>query len=1108
MATISATIRINDAFSGPLNKLKSGLESAQGGFNKLKNKLSGNGGTFGGATKGADGLFKSMLGANIASSMVSKGFDAIKTGATSMIGELNEASISWQTFDGNMKQLGKSPAQIQAAKSQMQKFAQQTIYSASDMSSTYAQLAAVGTKNTAQLVKGLGGLAASADDPKQAMKTLSEQATQMAAKPKVQWQDFKLMLEQAPGGIAAVAKSMGTSTRGLIKDVQAGTVSTDKFLAAIAKTGTNANFSKMATEYKTVGQAMDGLKETLANKLQPAFDSVGKVGIKAIESITDKLDGIDGKQLGQKITAGIQVAQNAINNFKESFANGMAGTLKLQSITNMFSAVRGAIRNVKSALSGMGGDLAHQLGSLAGKGLTGAANAITDIANAIKRLRPEQIQSIAKAITIVAGSALALKSVTGVFNGMTKSIAPLFGMLEKFAGFGVSATNGISEMFTGVGTAVSKINELKNAMQSLKEMRQVSNLAEGTGALSGLSNTLSGITTKIAGIGTALTSAFSPVTLIIVAIGAVIAGAVAAWTTNFMNFRSVVSGVFSNLGNIFAPFVNSIRMLGQALTPVMPLIRGLGQAFMLISVGTLMGIALAIGVVVDALTAIISIGAGVVNAVKAIAQGFHALGDAMSGNFSGATRDIEDAKNAIDDMKNSFGNVGNAIGNGATANLVKQFSLLGSTAKKTASEVNGTKISPQVDVSSANRQLASLSNKKIPAPKVETPKLNFTNPFQSLITTAKSTKLPAPTIETPKVQGGANISQSITKSMPKTLPGPTIQTPKVEGGTNIGQSITKSMPKNIPAPKVEAPKVPTPKMPGTLKQIPAPKVGTPHVPTPKMPHLGTIPAPKVGTPHVPTPALPHLGTIPAPKVGMPHVPVPPLPHLGTIPAPHVARPSMAGVVSAVSAGMARAAAAARAGGAALSSAVRGAVNQAVAAGRAGAGAMYGVGVQIGAGLANGIRSQIGAVAAAANALIAQAERASRAAAKVHSPSRVWFGIGDFIGQGLALGINSTAGEVAQASASIINQASDITPTINAPNVGYNSSMGYGVGGIGPNTYGTTNNYQQSTNAPSRVVNINSGAITVNSTGDAKTDVDAILTELEQRILNAGDKSLY
>ena len=277
MATISATIRINDAFSGPLNKLKSGLESVQSGFNKLKNKLSGNGGVFNDGTKSANGLFKSMLGADLASSAISKSFDVLKTGAVAMAGELNEASIAWQTFDGNMKQLGKSPAQIQAAKSQMQKFAQQTIYSASDMSSTYAQLAAVGTKNTAQLVKGFGGLAASADDPKQAMKTLSEQATQMAAKPKVQWQDFKLMLEQAPGGIAAVAKSMGTSTRGLIKEVQAGTVSTDKFLAAIAKTGTNANFSRMATQYKTIGQAMDGMKETLANKLQPAFDKVSKI---------------------------------------------------------------------------------------------------------------------------------------------------------------------------------------------------------------------------------------------------------------------------------------------------------------------------------------------------------------------------------------------------------------------------------------------------------------------------------------------------------------------------------------------------------------------------------------------------------------------------------------------------------------------------------------------------------------------------------------------------------------------------------------------------------------------------------------------------------------
>ncbi|MDK6286117.1 hypothetical protein QP092_26990, partial [Klebsiella pneumoniae] len=76
------------------------------------------------------------------------------------------------------------------------------------MATTYSQLAAVGTKNTDILVKGFGGLAAASADPAQAMKSLSQQATQMAAKPKVQWQDFQIMLEQSPAGMAAVSRKM------------------------------------------------------------------------------------------------------------------------------------------------------------------------------------------------------------------------------------------------------------------------------------------------------------------------------------------------------------------------------------------------------------------------------------------------------------------------------------------------------------------------------------------------------------------------------------------------------------------------------------------------------------------------------------------------------------------------------------------------------------------------------------------------------------------------------------------------------------------------------------------------------------------------------------
>ena len=337
MPEISATIRVVDAFSNPLDKLANGLSRAQSGFSRLKGALGGN--MFGRAEKSSSGLFKSMTGGVVVGNMISKGMGLAGSGIRSMLGELNEASTSWQTFDGNMHQLGASDTQIAKAKAEMQQFAQQTIYSASDMSSTYAQLAAVGTKNTAQLVKGFGGLASAADNPQQAMKTLSEQATQMAAKPKVQWQDFKLMLEQTPAGISAVAKTMGESTTQLIQDIQDGKVKTQDFLNAVAKTGTNANFSRMATQYKTVGQAMDGLKETLANKLQPAFDKVGKVGIDWVSQLTDRLDKLDLNDVGDKI----------------------AGALGKIDISKVFDGISKSFSNIMLLLSSLGKNLGQSL---------------------------------------------------------------------------------------------------------------------------------------------------------------------------------------------------------------------------------------------------------------------------------------------------------------------------------------------------------------------------------------------------------------------------------------------------------------------------------------------------------------------------------------------------------------------------------------------------------------------------------------------------------------------------------------------------------------------------------------------------------------------------
>ncbi len=493
MAEISATIKINDAFSAPLSKLAAGLSKGQSGFSKLKSALSGD--AFQGASKSSNSMFKSMTGGVVVGNLISKGMGLARSGISSMLGELNEASTSWQTFEGNMHQIGASNTQIARAKSDMQKFAQQTIYSASDMSSTYAQLAAVGTKNTAKLVKGFGGLAAASDNPQQAMKTLSEQATQMAAKPKVQWQDFKLMLEQTPAGISAVAKTMGKSTTELIKNIQDGSVKTQDFLNAVAKTGTNANFSKMATQYKTVGQAMDGLKETLANKLQPQFDKVSQVGIKAVSGITDKLANLNWDGLGNGILSAINKVQpilaNLGNGFKQMF-DGFNSSGAGKSIVDMFDSIADAGKKSTATLSkGKGGtSFFKQLGQLGGGALSSVAQAISGVADAVGKMDPSSLMALARAFIVLKGGlkgiaimaiVKGLQQLNGLSPGTIENIASALTKLA-YAFVILKAVGKGMQMLKGIHDAFSSLSGLKTPKMTTPEVPQAGGIAQSAGA--------------------------------------------------------------------------------------------------------------------------------------------------------------------------------------------------------------------------------------------------------------------------------------------------------------------------------------------------------------------------------------------------------------------------------------------------------------------------------------------------------------------------------------------------------------------------------------------------------------------------------------------------
>lgn len=526
-------------------------------------------------------------------------FSAITGGVSDLIGEIDASNASWKTFTGNMKMLGKSGDEINAVKKDLQEFAQQTVYSSSDMASTFAQLAAVGVKDTSALVKSFGGLAAAAENPQQAMKTFSQQATQMAAKPKVAWADFKLMLEQSPAGIAAVAKELGMTTSQLValaQDTKSAGLSTEKFFEAVKKAGgAGTEFEKLATQAKTIDQAMDGLKETVGNKLMPAWEAFTQVGIGLVDKLAASFGKIDGKQLAIDFIAFTKKAGKYIDTFKKSFSGVW------ESITTAVSAIKKSFTD----LNGSFGSTEH---------VDKFKNVMDTVATVIKKVADfatTHADAIAKLISYLPQILIAIKGFK-----IAKTVAPF---VTTFAG--------------GIASIASKIG---------------GGLAE---KLFGVSKATDVVGTSSQTAGTSMLTAAKSYALMGVAVLAIAAGfALLAFSAiQLSNAGGLAIGVMAGLvigvaalGVGMALLLKSLAPMGAQLMPVATAMLVMGAAVVVVAAGfailTVSAIALsnagglAIGVMVGmvATIALLAVGAAALApALTAGAVGLIAFGAAM-----------------------------------------------------------------------------------------------------------------------------------------------------------------------------------------------------------------------------------------------------------------------------------------------------------------------------------------------------------------------------------------------------------------------------------------------------------------------------------------------
>lgn len=1003
---------------------------AQSGVERLKSMMGG----LAESGERAGSVFKSILGANVISSALFSGIGTLNSGIREMMSELNSSQKAWKTFEGNLQAFGRSANEIKKAKEEMQDFATKTIYSASDMASTYSQLDAVGTKNVGSLVKAFGGLAASAENPAQAMKSLSTQATQMASKPKIAWMDFKIMMEQAPAGMAAVAKQMGMSTADLVKAVQDGKVKTEDFFDALNRAGNSDAFQKMATEFKTVDQAIDGAKESLSNKLMPAFEQLNKFGIKAINAISDALEKINFDKIAEKLGAfleGIDI-DGIISTVTGAFANigsiiGSVNTVIQDLVAGAQTAFEafkntGALDNAGQAfkdLSEAALDLASKLanaipwetiGEAAGKIVNFVSQMASSFASFVKGLDPNTIRNVATALVTMAvalkgiktGVAIAksLKSAFDFGKNIVSLIGNILGLTAAQATNAAASTAmsaGTTAVGTSAGASASSVMKLGVAVLMVGAgilaaaagvyvlVQAAMQLASaGAGAQIALLAIVAGIALLAVGaaaIGPALTVgavgilAFGAAIALIGAGVAVAALGIAVLVDAIANgFALIINTISSNAPQI----ISIIQAIAEGIRTAMD-----GIANIIISVGTAINIAL-----------------------QGIADIFKSVGESISTAAQGIGKGIESVFNGISTVISSVGGAVRTVLDG----IANVFTSIGTAARNAGLGVKAMAEGIQllvglnlVDLASTltvvSAGLAAIANSGIAT---AGPGLQQAGTGLMLIaTSAQLASLALQSVPTAL----SSLSTSLG-TLPETL------TSAGASMSAFASSVTASFAS----------------LSGSVSSIMMLQTGLMSLATAMMMAQSGASAMSSTLTMINASASSASASISQLASGIASA---------MTQAVSSVQSSMALIVSVITQSSVQMTQAGQQAGRGVSegitNGIRSGVGSAMSAmatmvssirstAMTGVSAMRYAGSMIGQGLAQGMYSALGAVTAAANALVAQAERAAQAKAKIHSPSRLFRdNVGKYIAQGVAIGILADAHKVDDAMGDVFDQ---------------------------------------------------------------------------------------
>lgn len=590
-------------------------DGALGDVDKSAGKSSSGFGKFGAAVGAVGGLVSSGIGMAV---------DAIGN----LAGDIVEASDSADKFKSTLNFAGLDTGTIDALTASTQTYADQTVYSISDIRNVTAQLAANGVQGFDKLAEAAGNLNAVAGGNAETFSSVGMVLTQTAGAGKLTTENWNQLADAIPGASGKLQEAMlknGAYTGNFRDAMEKGEISAEEFNQAIMDLGMTDAAKEAATSTSTIEGAMGNLEASIVGVGTTILDQFKGPLTSGISMLAQGISGLSGVFTGLVQTIGPILSQLGTV-FQTAFApiGEMITTQLLPALKPLMSALQNlgnaimpiimtAIQTIAPVLATIVSNIMQTMSVVA----TAVTPVVTNIASLIQAVLPviqSAFQSWGSAIQGVINVVFPFIQtvVTSVMNVINAIITTVLAAINgDWSGVWEGIKNIVSSVWDGIKSIVSgAINAVSSVISSV---------------LNGISGIFSSVWNGIRG---AVSSAWSGIT-----------SAVSSGVSSMMSFitsiPSRIMGVFSGAGS---------WLLSAGQNIIQGLINGITNAIG----GAISAVKNAVGGIIDGAKSMLGIHSPSKVFDREIGRMIPAgLGRGVSENERAATRPVEDMVNSF-----------------------------------------------------------------------------------------------------------------------------------------------------------------------------------------------------------------------------------------------------------------------------------------------------------------------------------------------------------------------------------------------------------------------------------------------------------------------------